>query len=217
MKRFVLKLYKPTLFFLLFSINFIFCSGGFDHGTSTGKDKFQIDLTWNPFNYFKNGQSYIVLGYGITDNLDLHAYYCDHGNYNNGVDSYYFGIFYQFIDSKYIDLATAFGRRKMMDLNYAHIFFPQLLFNLKIKNNYTIGGSIINIIINDIDLIKKPNTHWRAIDIALFIPITEYFNKYKNIDEVKLGIGAFRTGIGGKHSETSFMPTYSIDIKIKRY
>ena len=31
------------------------------------------------------------------------------------------------------------------------------------------------IIINDIDLIKKPNTHWRAIDIALFIPITEYF------------------------------------------
>lgn len=217
MKRLVLKLSTYAPLILLFFINIIFCSGGFDHGTSTGEKKLQIDLTWNPFNVFKNGQSYIVLGYGITDELDFHAYYCDHGNYNNGVDSYYFGIFYQFLDSKFIDLATAFGRRKMTDLSYGHFFFPQLLFNIKIKNNYSIGGSIINIKIDNKNLIKESKTDWRAMDVALFIPLTKYFNNYKNIDEVKLGIGTFRTGIGKKQLKTPFMPTYSIDIKIKPY
>lgn len=217
MKEFDLKLYICILSILLFSINIVFCSGGFDHGTSTGKDKLQIDLTWNPFNLFKNGQSYVVLGYGITDKLDLHAYYCDHGNYNNGVKSYYLGIFYQFLDSRLIDLATAFGRRKMMDLNHGHFFFPQLLFNIKIKNNYSIGGSIVNIKIDNENLIKESNTDWRAIDVALFIPLTRYFEKYKNVDEVKLGIGTFKTGLGKVQSETPYMPTYSIDIKLKRY
>ena len=59
-------------FTLLILINIYFSnmvhgSGAFDHGTSTGKGKIQIDLTWNPFNYFKNGQSYIMMGYGILE------------------------------------------------------------------------------------------------------------------------------------------------------
>ena len=82
----------PILILYLF-VYPLFSSGAYDHGTSTGKGKLQIDLTWNPFNYFKNGQSYVVLGYGLTNKLDLHGYYSDHGNYNNGVNSYYYGIF----------------------------------------------------------------------------------------------------------------------------
>ena len=58
------------------------------------KNKIQIDLTWNPFNYFEYGQSYVVFGYGITNKIDLHSYYADHSNYNSGVDSYYYGLFY---------------------------------------------------------------------------------------------------------------------------
>ena len=96
----LLKL-KIQLVLIIILFNSTSASGAFDHGTSTGKNKIQIDLTWNPFNYFDYGQNYVVIGYGITNKMDFHAYYADHGNYNNGVDSYYYGLFYQFIDSKY--------------------------------------------------------------------------------------------------------------------
>ena len=68
-------------------------SGAYDNGTATGKGRIGLDLTWNPFNYFKYGQSYIVLGFGITDNLDIHAYFSDHGQYHKGVNSYYYGLY----------------------------------------------------------------------------------------------------------------------------
>ena len=61
---------KLILKFLLISI--IFGSGGFDHGKSAGKGNLDLSLTWNPFNYFKQGQSYIIFGYGITNKLDIH-------------------------------------------------------------------------------------------------------------------------------------------------
>ena len=109
------KIIGNTIFLLIIilylSVPLLYASGGYDHGTSTGKGKLQIDLTWNPFNYFENGQSYIVVGYGITKRLDIHGYFCDHSNYHNGVNSYYYGLFYQFLDSKYLDLATALGKR----------------------------------------------------------------------------------------------------------
>ena len=202
---------------MLFS-SIILASGAFDNGTSTGKDKIQFDLTWNPFNYFKYGQNYIVISYGLTNSIDLHAYYADHSNYNNGVDSYYYGIFYQFLDSKYLDLATAIGKRKMMDLDYGHFFFPQLLYNIKLIKNYSIGGSIV-IVQKDINqLLKITSTDWLAFDIAIFFPLTKYFKKYKNIEEVKIAIGAFRTGLGNKILENSpQMPTYSLDIKFKPF
>ena len=204
------------IFFVLF-VSMVWASGGYDHGTSTGKGKLQIDLTWNPFNYFENGQSYIVIGYGITKRLDIHGYYCDHGNYHNGVDSYYYGIFYQFLDSKYLDLATALGKRKMMDLEYGHFFFPQLLYNVKLNNGFSLGGSFVNIKIDAEPLLKKTKTDWFAIDFSLFIPLTRYFKKYKTIDEVKIGVGTFRTAIGDEMRPSPFMPTYSIDIKFKRF
>ena len=197
-------------------VSIVGASGGYDHGTSTGKGKLQIDLTWNPFNYFENGQSYVVFGYGITNRLDIHGYYCDHGNYNNGVDSYYYGIFYQILDSKYLDLATAFGKRKMMDLDYSHFFFPQLLYNVKLYNDFSLGGSFVNIKNDSEPLFKKTKTDWLTIDIALFIPLTRYFKQFRTIEEVKIGIGTFKTGLGNDMQPSSFMPTYSIDIKFKR-
>ena len=204
------------IFFVLF-VSMVWASGGYDHGTATGKGKLQLDLTWNPFNIFENGQSYVVFGYGITNRLDIHGYYCDHGNYNNGVDSYYYGLFYQFLDSKYLDLATAFGKRKMMDLDYGHFFFPQLLYNVKLYNDFSLGGSFVKIKKDSEPLLKKTKTDWFAIDISLFIPLTRYFKKYRTIDEVKIGVGTFRTAIGNEMLPSPFMPTYIIDIKFKRF
>ena len=192
-------------------------SGAFDHGTATGKGKFQMDLTWNPFNYFENGQSYVVFGYGITNRLDIHGYYSDHGNYHNGVDSYYYGIFFQFLDSKYLDLATAIGKRKMMDLEYGHFFFPQLLYNIKIYNGFSLGGSFISVKKDTKPIIQKTKGDWFAFDVSLFIPITKYFEKFRPIEEVKIGIGTFKTGLVKDLINSRNMPTYSIDIKFKRF
>ena len=192
----------------------VFSSGGFDNGTSTGKDKIQFDLTWNPFNYFKDGQNYIVLSYGLTNSIDLHGYYADHSNYENGVDSYYYGILYQFVDSKYLDLGTAIGKRKMMNLDYAHYFFPQLLYNLKLFKEYSIGGSIVNIKKENTKLFFYNSADWVSFDIALFIPITRYLEKFKKIESVKFGIGLFKTKLYRDGKSSDFMPTYSIDIKL---
>ena len=65
---------KLKLTFLML-ISLLFGSGGFDHGTSAGKNNLDISLTWNPFNHFEYGQNYIVLGYGLTDKIDIHGYY----------------------------------------------------------------------------------------------------------------------------------------------
>jgi len=203
----------PILILYLFVCP-LFSSGAYDHGTSTGKGKLQIDLTWNPFNYFKNGQSYVVLGYGLTNKLDLHGYYSDHGNYNNGVNSYYYGIFYQIHGSKHLDLSTAIGKRKMADLDYNHIFFPQILYNIKLNKGYTIGGSMVNVVSESYSINRKTNSSWLTFDIALFIPITKYISKIKKIDEVKIGIGFFNNGLNKKNEASVFLPTYSVDIKL---
>jgi len=202
-----------SVFIILLFDSIILASGAFDHGTAAGKGILQIDLTWNPFNYFENGQSYAVISYGVNDKLDLHGYYADHGNYKNGVDSYYYGIFFQFLNLKYLDLATAIGKRKMKNLNYSHIFFPQLLYNFKIYDGYTIGGSIVRIQ-KDTEKFNM-NTDWFSIDFALFIPLKKYFLKYKKIHDIKLGVGAFRTGIKDLMQTSTYMPTYSLDIKFR--
>ena len=56
----------------------------------------------------EQGQSYVVLGYGLTDRLDIHGYYSIH---SEGFHTYYTGLFYQFLRSNKIDLATAAGMR----------------------------------------------------------------------------------------------------------
>ena len=176
------SLIKNTIgIFMFMFISIGHPSGGFDNGTSTGKGQLQLDLTWNPFNYFQNGQSYIVLGYGIKNNLDIHAYITDHVGDRKIIDSYYYGLLYQFIDFETLDLATAIGRRKIISKKYYHIFFPQLLYNIYIKNGFSIGGSIVKVQKESKNIFKITNNGWNTFDIALFIPITKLFSKYKKI------------------------------------
>ena len=196
--------------------NYATGSGAYDNGSSVGQGKLELDLTWNPFNYFDHGQNYVVAGYGITNRIDLHGYFCDHGKYKDGVNSYYFGLFYQFLDTKYLDLATAIGKRKMMDLNYSHIFFPQLLYNVKLAKGFTIGGSIVNVRKLDKFIFTKSNNNWLAFDTGLFIPFKKFIKESSSIEDLKLGIGLFKTGIKNNKS-SRFLPTYSIDIKFKRF
>ena len=211
--KFINHLFIVFLFFFIVQLS---GSGAYDHGTSTGKSKIQIDLTWNPFNYFEYGQSYLVFGYGITNKIDIHGYYCDHGNFHEGVDSYYYGLFYQFLDSKYIDLATAIGRRKIFDLNYSHIFFPQVLFNLKLGKGYTIGGSLVNVKADRKSPLIITENKWLTFGIALFIPLTKYVSEIKLIDEIKFGIGIFSNRLNKKVDSPYYLPTYSIDIKLNK-
>ena len=71
----------------------LFAEGGFDNGTSAGKGNMDISITINPLNYFDQGQSYIMMGYGLTNNFDIHGYY---STSKEKVDNYYLGLFYQF-------------------------------------------------------------------------------------------------------------------------
>ena len=96
------------LIYLALFHTLLFSAGGYDHGTSAGKGNLDLSLTWNPFNFIKDGQSYLILGYGLTDRIDFHLYY---SSSKNTSDNYYFGLFYQFYKSKRLDLATAAGIR----------------------------------------------------------------------------------------------------------
>ncbi len=174
---------------------------GYDHGTAAGKGNLDISLTWNPLDYFENGQSYVVLGYGITDKIDIHGYYSRPVNNN---DNYYAGLFYQFYESNRIDLATAIGLRKYINDDKQHIFIPQLLYTVKLDREFEIGGSFVG-------LVEKEDYLGTAIDAAIYIPIIKQ-RENTLIKEVKLGVGIFRPilwtpDLGDWH------PTYSIDIK----
>ena len=102
---------------------------GYDHGTAAGKGNLDLAITWNPLNYFEDGQSYVVLGYGLTDRIDIHGYYSEPVNNN---DNYYFGLFYQFFGTNRLDLATAIGMRKFTRSTTVHLFIPQLLYTVKL-------------------------------------------------------------------------------------
>ena len=188
----------------------IFSSGGYDNGTSTGKGQVELDFTWNPFNLIEFGQSYIVIGYGLTNRFDIHGYYA---HQTNGRDNYYYGFFYQFIDSKFIDLATAVGRRHYTESDVNDLFFPQLLFNFKLGQDFTIGGAYVNInrITNN-----SLKTKGSAFDIAMYIPLSKEISLPKFIREIKLAFGVFNPGVfDSDHGE--FLPTYSIDITFKKF
>ena len=105
---------KLKLIYLIISLSILFATGGYDHGTSAGKGNLDLSLTWNPFNYFEHGQSYAVIGYGLTDRLDIHAYYSYMKEPINS--NYYGGLFYQLLNSKYFDLSTAIGIRNFTDI-----------------------------------------------------------------------------------------------------
>ena len=187
----------------------LFGSGGYDHGTSTGKCQLELDFTWNPFDIIEFGQSYVVIGFGLTDRLDIHGYYSHQADHQ---DNYYYGLFYQFLDAKYLDLATAIGKRHYTVSKVDDLFFPQLLYNVIINKDLTIGGAFVNIQrITE----NKLYSHGTAFDIALYIPISNVVKLPKYIQEIKLVLGIFNPGVfDSEYGE--FLPNYSIDIIFKK-
>ena len=188
----------------------IFPSGGYDHGTATGKGLLELDFTWNPFNIFEQGQSYVVLGYGLTDRLDIHGYYSIH---TEGFHTYYAGLFYQFLRSEKVDLATAVGMRINRKNKKRDLFLPQLLYTIKLKDGYSVGGSFVNIMGN---VNQFAETMLLAIDIAFFIPLNRYLPLPNSVKDLKLGVGLFNPVTNSSVDPGEFIPTYSIDIKFGR-
>jgi len=189
------------ILFCIISSMTLYASGAYDGGTSAGKGKIDLALTWNPFNYFKQGQSYIVFGYGITEKLDLHGYY---SSPHSGTDNYYGGIFYQFHKSKYFDLATAFGLRKYINNDQEHLFSPQFLYTIKVSDRLRFGGSLVNI--KSLDTYKN-----YGIANDLFLSLDIYENKKIKID---FTVGQFNPVLW-EPANGDWHGTYSIDIKIK--
>lgn len=196
-----------VLFYLLswfFYLGLLYGSGAYDHGTSTGKGNLELDFTWNPFDILQQGQSYVVFGYGLTERLDFHGYYA---RPVGGTDNYYAGLFWQFLDHRYVDLATAVGIRQYVRSDEWHVFVPQLLYNIKIGKGFTVGGSLVTLTDTEPEIEMLGTTY----DIALFIPLTEYLPETQWVHELKLGIGAFRPVLW-KPRGGDWYPTYSIDV-----
>ena len=176
-------------------------SGGYDHGTSSGKGNWDISLTWNPFNYFEQGQSYVVLGYGLTKRLDIHGYY---SATHNGGNNYYGGLSYQFLDTRFLDLSTAVGMRAYMDNSYLHLFMPQLLYTVKLSKRIRVGGSFVDIRSQNLEV-----SNGITSDVFLMVKIYEN-EKYK----IDITAGGFNPVLW-EPKRGDWYPTYSIDIKIK--
>ena len=201
---------KQYLIILSLAVVPLFPSGGYDHGTSTGKSLLELDFTWNPFNFFEQGQSYVVLGYGLTDRLDIHGYYSIH---TEGFHTYYAGLFYQFLRSEKVDLATAAGLRINRENKNSDLFFPQLLYTIKLKDGYSLGGSIVNIM-GDVN--QSVESMPLALDVTLFIPLSRYLSLPDTVKDLKLGVGLFNPVTNSAVDPGKFIPTYSIDIKFGR-
>ncbi len=201
---------KQYLIILSLAVVPLYPSGGYDHGTSTGKGLLELDFTWNPFNMFEQGQSYVVLGYGFTDRLDVHGYYSIH---TEGFHTYYAGLFFQFLRSEKVDLATAAGMRINGESKNGDLFFPQFLYTVKLKDGYSVGGSFVNIIGEINQSVKSMPL---AIDVALFIPLSRYMSLPDTVKDLKLGVGLFNPVTNSAVDPRQFIPTYSIDIKFGR-
>ena len=200
---------KKFLFIFSLAVVPLYPSGGYDHGTSTGKGLLELDFTWNPFNMLEQGQSYVVLGYGLTNRFDIHGYYSIH---TEGFHTYYAGLFYQFLRSEKIDLATAAGTRINGANKNSDLFFPQFLYTIKLKNGYSVGGSFVNIMGN----VNQTVGSMLTLDVAFFIPLSRYLSLPDTIKDLKLGVGLFNPVTNSEVGPGQFIPTYSIDIKFCR-
>ena len=190
------------LIYITFFYSILFGSGGYDHGTSAGKGNLDISLTWNPFGYFEQGQSYLVLGYGITNRLDLHGYFSAK---NKDDANYYAGFSYQFYKSSRFDFSTAIGIRKFLNNSTTHIFTPQLLYTIHLNDKIDIGGSLVDIRNKNLKLSSGV-----ASDIFL------KFNCFENIKyKLELSVGGFNPVLW-EPNNGDWYPTYSIDIKFKK-
>jgi len=202
------KIKKYFYFFIsiiIYNYNILFASGAFDKGSSAGKGNLEFSITINPFNKISYGQNYAMLSYGITNKFDLVSYYSEH---YEGTKSIYYGIFYQFYSSRKIDIGTGLGLRKIdANLNNSFdYFFPQILYNYKLANGYSIGGSMVNLI--DRKKIKKMGY---SFDIALYIPLNKIKNSKSKIKEAYFSIGLFKNSTMEIFKERPYFH-YSFDI-----
>ena len=186
--------------YTLLLISSLMAGSGYDHGTAAGKGNLDIALTWNPGDQIEFGQTYVVFSYGITGRMDIHGYVSHH---TEGHETWYTGIFYQFLKFQNIDMATAVGIRRRFDQNWTHLFFPQILYTIHLNEKIYVGGSFVNL--KDVSLKENLGV---AIDIAFY-----YMFPYKS-DHIK----AIYIGLGGFHPVTYdkdqyFLPTYSLDFK----
>ncbi|MDX8382093.1 MAG: hypothetical protein R8M14_08295 [Ghiorsea sp.] len=189
--------FKIFVFIFTFFLSFpAYASGGYDNGTPAGKGHLDLELTWNPGDIIDNGQSYAVWGYGLTDRLDFHGYVSHEAG---GTDQIYAGFMYNFLQNNRIDLATAVGVRHRRTIN--DLFWPQLLYTIKINKGYDVIGSVVNVYNQTL----KTN-RGMTYDVAFRIPLS-ILNTSTFLDNTKLAIGAFRS-LSGK-----FHPTYSIDFR----
>ena len=179
----------------------IFASGAYDKGSSTGKGRFEISITINPYGLIPYGQNYSVISYGLNKKLDLVGYYSSH---QNGTKSRYLGVLYQFYKSKKLDLATAIGMRyQNSDIN--DLFAPQLLYNYHLNKNYSVGGSFVKVVQE-----SSLNDKGTAIDITLYRNMNNFiFNdKIKNI---YIGLGIFKNSEKDLFKDRLYFH-YSLDI-----
>ena len=198
------KILVYTFFYsLIVSSNMVYASGAYDKGTAAGKGNFELNLTINPFNLVSYGQNYGVLSYGIHDRVDIVSYYSMH---KNRTQSYYFGGFYQFLKNKNLDLGTGVGIRKTIE-NGNDLFFPQLLYNIKLANNFTIGGSFVHVL----DMKDKLKDKGLAIDVTFYTPLTTLKKISPKIIEAYIGIGIFKNTSTNLKLESLYLQ-YSIDI-----
>ncbi len=186
--------------YTLLLISSLMAGSGYDHGTAAGKGNLDLALTWNPGDQIEFGQTYVVFSYGITGRMDIHGYVSHH---TEGHETWYTGIFYQFLKFQSIDMATAVGIRRQFDQNWTHLFFPQILYTLHLNEKIYVGGSFVNL--KDVSLKENLGV---AIDIAFY-----YMFPYKS-DHIK----AIYIGLGGFHPVTYdkdqyFLPTYSLEFK----
>ena len=180
-----------------------YASAGYDNGTPAGEGELNLDITINPGDVIDYGQSYLVWGYGLTDYLDFHGYYSHEAK---GTDQVYYGLMYNFFSSDKLDLSTAVGARDR--LKKTDLFFPQILYTIKLPDEYDIVGSYVNVYFTD----KKTN-RGQSFDIALRVPVPESLTP-SYVRDVKIAIGLFkRASYYWNPAKASWNPTYSIDFR----
>jgi len=184
-------------FAMFISTGLSLASGGYDNGTPAGRGNLDLDFTLNPGNAFEDGQTYLVWGYGLTEKLDFHGYVSHEAN---GTDQAYMGLMYNFYSNDWLDLSTAIGFRQRKDVT--DIFLPQLLYTVKLPNEYDVIGSVVSVY-NVTDSINRGV----ALDVGLRMPIPPALTP-RIAKDAKLTISAFRRAGGNR-----WLPTYSIDLR----
>ncbi len=174
-------------------------SGAYDKGTSTGKGRFELSMTYNPMGIVSYGQNYSVLSYGLSNSFDIVGYYSYH---KNGTISQYLGVLYQFYNSENLDLATAIGIRNK-NKGEIDFFAPQFLYNYHLSDSYSIGGSIVQVLENE-----TFDNKGAALDITIYKRMNFIINN--RIKDAHFGFGVFKNSTANLKIDNLYLH-YSVD------